>query len=165
VVTVRHLLADEVRTYLEIHHASVRGLAADHYPQRVIEEWAGPITEQLVERVAANADHEIRLIAELDGVPVGIGAIVPHKSELRACYVASSAARKGVGTALVRAIERIALEHEIKRLHLVASVNSELFYVAMGFDVVERGSTLKTKGRSDPASLALDRRAHSVHNL
>jgi len=139
VLTVRQLRNDEVRTYLEIHRASVRGLAADHYPENVIEEWAAPITEQLMERVRANSDHEIRLIAELDEVPVGIGAIVLQKSELRACYVVPSAARKGVGTALVRAIERIALEHRIKRLHLVASVNSEPFYLALGFNVIERG--------------------------
>src|SRR4030095_5979848 len=95
----------------------------------------------------ANSDHEIRLIAEVDGVPVGIGALVPQKSELRACYVAPSAARKGVGTALVRAIERIALEHGIRRLHLVASVNSEPFYVAMGFKVVERGDHTLSSGQ------------------
>ena len=42
------------------------------------------------------------------GEPVGIGAVVLRNSELRAYYVAPSADRRGVGTALVEEIERIA---------------------------------------------------------
>src|SRR5580693_8291610 len=59
-----------------------------------------PITDATIERFLANRDHEIRLMAEVDGELVGIGAVVLNKSELRACYVAPSAVRRGVGSAL-----------------------------------------------------------------
>jgi putative acetyltransferase len=147
VLTVRELRPDEVPTFLEIHHAAVHGLAAGHYAQAILDKWSPPIREEGVERVRANRDGEIRLIAELDGHPVGIGALVPHKSELRACYVVPSAARKGVGTALVREIERMAIERGVTRLHLDASVNAEPFYLAMGYEVLERGEHILNSGQ------------------
>ena len=54
-------------------------------------------------------------------------------SELRACYVEPEAARKGVGTALVREIERLAEETGLQRLELLASVNAESFYAFLGY--------------------------------
>jgi putative acetyltransferase len=73
---------------------------------------------------------------------VGLGVIVPQNAELRACYVHPNAARKGVGSALVREIERIAREHGVSQLHLDSSVNAEPFYLACGYAVVERGEHL-----------------------
>jgi putative acetyltransferase len=117
-VTVRLMRPEEARRFLEIHHAAVRDTAAKDYPAAVVEAWARPITDQVVERFLANPDQEVRLVADVDGEPVGIGAIVVSNSELRACYVAPSAARCGVGSALVAEIERIAREHRLDHLQL-----------------------------------------------
>ena len=86
-----------------------------------------------------NDDGEIRLIAELDGAAVGIGALVVVDSELRACYVVPEAGRRGVGAAIVREIERIAIAEGLTELTLQASVNAEPFYAALGYGVLERG--------------------------
>jgi GNAT superfamily N-acetyltransferase len=75
-----------------------------------------------------NTDGEIRLVAELDGTPAGIGALVVERSELRACYVHPSVARRGCGSALVREIERLACEHGLSHLELAASLEAEAFY-------------------------------------
>ena len=92
---------EEARRFLEIHHAAVREIAAKDYPVNVIEAWAPlPITDKAVEALRANHDNEIRLIAEIDGEAVGIGVLVVKNSELRACYVAPRATRKGVGSAV-----------------------------------------------------------------
>src|SRR5213593_1228877 len=117
-VTVRKMRPEEARRFLEIHHAAVRCIAAKDYSASVVEAWARPITDQLIERFLANRDQEVRLVAEIDGQPVGIGAVVVSNSELRACYVAPSAARRGVGSALVAEIERIAREHGLNHLQL-----------------------------------------------
>jgi putative acetyltransferase len=78
------------------------------------------------------------LIAELDGDPVGIGALVAESSELRACYVAPEGARRGCGSALVAELERIARTNGLTRLELVASINAEPFYASHGYRVSER---------------------------
>jgi putative acetyltransferase len=142
---VRELRPDEDATFRQIHHASVHGLAADHYPKAILDKWSAPIREG--EPAQPRREGQIRVVAELDGTPVGIGALFPDKSELDAVYVLPSDARKGVGTALVKEIERIAIERGVKRLHLDASLNAEPFYLAMGYEVVERGEHLLNSGQ------------------
>jgi putative acetyltransferase len=146
-VIVRAIQADEARRFIEIHHASVRGLAERDYPPGVIDAWAPlPVTEERLQRFLQNQDGEIRLIAERDGVPVGIGALVLPNSELRACYVLPSAARRGVGAAIVAEIERLAREHGSAELHLESSVNAEPFYAALGYHVERRGELRIAQG-------------------
>jgi putative acetyltransferase len=139
-VVVRPMRDDEARSFLEIHGRSVRGLAAEHYSTGVIAAWAGPvpITDNAVRGFLKNADHEIRLIAELDGEPVGLGSLVVDNAELRACYVVPEAARRGVGSALVTEMERIARDRGLTHLELHASINAELFYTRLGYETLER---------------------------
>ncbi len=134
-ITVRALRSNEGPLFLEIHTRSIRGLAASHYSPEVIEAWTVPMTEDNLRKFLENRDDEIRLLAELDGEAVGLGALVLAHSELRACYVVPEAARKGVGTALVREIERIAKENGLERLELVASVNAEPFYASLKYQL------------------------------
>ena len=137
-VTVRPLRDDEIRLYLEIHERAIRGLAASHYSRADIEGWVVPATDENLRRLTRNADREIRFVAELHGNPVGIGALVVEKSELRAVYVAPEGARRGCGSALVREIERTARDNKLTRLALHASLNAEPFYVSLGYEVLER---------------------------
>lgn len=137
-VTIRPLRDDEIRLYLEIHERAIRGLAASHYSPDDIEGWVVPATDENLRRLTRNVDLEIRFVAELDGNPVGIGALVVEKSELRAVYVAPEGARRGCGSALVREMERTARDNRLTSLTLHASLNAEPFYAALGYDVIER---------------------------
>jgi putative acetyltransferase len=131
---------DEARRFLEIQREAVRGLAAGDYPPVVIDAWAPmPIADDAFARFLANHDDEIRLMADVDGQPKGIGALVVKSSELRACYVVPGAARRGVGRAIVAEIERIAREHGLASLHLEASLTAEPLYMALGYVVEKRG--------------------------
>ena len=145
-VTVREMRREDARSFLDIQRAAVRGIAAKDYSTSVIDAWAGPITEGVIERFLENRDNEIRLIAEIDGSAVGMGAVVISKSELRACYVSPIGARRGVGTAIVREIERIAKENGLDHLHLESSITAEPFYAALGYEVESRGTHVLRAG-------------------
>lgn len=145
-VTVRLLRPEELRLNLEIVVAAIRGLAADHYSPDAIEGWLPKITDELLAELSTNSDGEIRLIAELDSAPAGIGALVVEKSELRACYVSPLAARRGCGSALVREIERLASAHGLSRLELAGSLNAEPFYASLGYRVRERSEVTPASG-------------------
>jgi putative acetyltransferase len=148
-VSIRAMRSEEARRFLEIQRKSVRGIAARDYPTAVVEAWAPlPITDEIVEQFLSNRDDEMRLIAEIDGQAVGIGALVPGNSELRACYVVPSAARRGVGAAIVAEIERIAREHKLDHLRLESSLTAEPFYAALGYRVEERGELVLASGVS-----------------
>ena len=115
------------------------------YPVAVIEAWAPmPVTGEAVDRVLANREN---LIAEIDGQVVGIGALVFEGSELRACYVAPAAGRRGVGSALVHEIERAARERGLSMLELDSSITAEAFYRKHGFEVRERGEHILRNGQ------------------
>jgi putative acetyltransferase len=146
-VAVRRIRGDEGSTFLDIHSQSVHGLAREAYPPDVISAWAFPPTPENLRQFLQNTDDEIRLIAELDGRPVGIGALVLRNSELRACYVMPDAARRHVGTAIVEEIERIARENALEYLELLSSTNAEPFYTALGYDVIGRGEHVLRSGK------------------
>jgi len=144
---VRRAAREDTRAFIDIHHRSVRGLASAHYGWEVVEAWAPPVSEDDLRDLERNDGGEIRLIAELDGAAVGIGALVVADAELRACYVVPEAARRGVGAAIVREIERIAIAEGLSELTLQASVNAEPFYAALGYQVLERGEHVLRGGQ------------------
>ena len=132
-VSVRAMRAEDARAFFDVHRAAIREIAAADYPAAVIEAWAPPVTDAHVEQLLANPDGEVRLVAEIDGRIVGMGAIVPANAELRACYVAPDAARLGVGTAIVGALEQLARDHGLTALELDSSLTAEPFYRALAY--------------------------------
>ena len=138
----------DARAFLEVHHSSVRALAAKDYPPETVEAWAPmPITPEAVASVLENAEDEIRLIAERGGEAVGIGALIAARSHLRACYVAPQAARSGVGTMLLAEIERIARAEGVEALALNSSIMAEAFYRACGYASLGRAEHIMRDGR------------------
>jgi GNAT superfamily N-acetyltransferase len=147
-IVIREMRSKDAQAFLEVHHAAVRGIAVKDYPLAVIEAWAPmPVTEDAIKSVLANSDKEFRLIAEIAGRIVGMGAAVFEKVELRACYVAPDAGRKGVGSALVKEIERAARKRGAPRLELDSSVTAEFFYQTLGYEAVERGERVLSNGQ------------------
>jgi putative acetyltransferase len=147
-VAVRPLAPAELRLYLDIVTRAIRGLAASHYPAEAIDGWVPHVTDAYLDLLAMNVDGEVRLLAELDGVPAGIGALVPAGEELRACYVLPEMARRGIGSALVREIERVARSNGLARLELAGSLNAERFYLAHGYHARERGHVTLPNGHT-----------------
>jgi putative acetyltransferase len=147
-IVVREMRSADARAFLEVHHAAVRGTAVVDYPLAVIEAWAPmPVTEEATDRVRANRDDEYRLTAEIDGQVVGIGVVVFESSELRACYVAPAAGRRGVGSTLVHEIERAARERGLRMLELDSSITAEAFYRKQGYEVRERSEHILHNGQ------------------
>jgi putative acetyltransferase len=146
---IRKMRADDARAFLEVHHAAVRGVAARDYSLEVIDAWAPlPITESHVAEVLTNPDYEYRLVAEVEGRLVGIGALVAKNHEVRACYVAPEAGRRGVGSALLQEIEREALQRGLKFLDADSSLTAEPFYATQGYLVLQRGEHVLHNGES-----------------
>ncbi|MBY5413508.1 GNAT family N-acetyltransferase [Rhizobium leguminosarum] len=146
-VSVRQMSADDAKAFLEVHRAAVHGTAAQDYPQAVIAAWAPlPIGDELVQQVRANRDDELRFVAEIGGQIVGIGSLVAKNAEVRACYVVPTASRKGVGSALLREIERVATRLGLSSLQLDSSITAEPFYAANGYKVRQRGEHMLGSG-------------------
>ena len=147
-IVIRDMRPEDARAFLEIHRAAVRGVAANDYPPEVIDAWApAQETDEAVAFVRANPEGELRLIAEIGGCIVGVAALVVTKAELRACYVAPEATRRGVGSALVRKLEQVAREQGLAFLGFDSSVTAAPFYEALGYENREAGEHVLASGQ------------------
>ncbi|HEU4838609.1 MAG TPA: GNAT family N-acetyltransferase [Micavibrio sp.] len=132
-IVIRPYKPGDARTFAEIHYNAVHKLAKSHYPDHIIDDWSASIDDSRIKQIQDSADEEIRIVAEVDGRPAGIGCVIPEKSELRACYVHPDYARRGVGSQIVAALEKIALDSGAEELLLDASLNAKNFYEKNGY--------------------------------
>lgn len=146
-VSVREMRPEDAGAFLEVHHAAVRELAAADYPSKVIETWAPlPIAAEHVAFVRSNPDREYRLVAESEDRIVGIECLAAQKGEILACYVAPSASRSGIGSAILRALERVAGDRGEFLLELDSSLAAEPFYRSHGYEVQGVGEHVLNNG-------------------
>jgi putative acetyltransferase len=112
--------------------ASVRGRARGTYPAPVIARWTrlGPTYY----RWTLTAGGERAFVAERGGRALGFAAFtLGPPPEVTAVFVRPSAARGGVGTALLARVERAARRRGATRLVVRAALNAEVFYRARGY--------------------------------
>lgn len=84
------------------------------------------------------ANNEV-LVAESGGRIVGFATIIAHDgndAELEGLFVEPTEWRKGIGTALMHAIEREAAAWGASRMHVLANQNALAFYQAAGFSKI-----------------------------
>jgi putative acetyltransferase len=112
-----------------MHVASIRAHCVRDYSAGQIEAWAGPKRpEQYVRAMAAG---EVMFVAEFAGRIVGFAGVAGP--EIKAVYVAPGQTRRGVGRALLRAVEDHAAGAGALELRLESTLNAEPFYAAHGY--------------------------------
>jgi GNAT superfamily N-acetyltransferase len=90
------------------------------------------------------ANNEV-MVAEIGDRLVGFATIVAHDgndAELEGLFVEPTEWRKGIGTALVHAIEREAAAWGANRLHVLANQNALAFYEEAGFSKIGEKRTV-----------------------
>jgi putative acetyltransferase len=139
--TVRPAVAADAETIIHVHFAAVHRTASTFYSPEVLDSWSRRPDEaryQQMREIIIGGD-ELVLVAEVASRVVAFGSIVPRLRELRAVYVHPDAGGRGIGSQVLAALERLALERGVSHLHMDASVNAEAFYQHAGYEVVERG--------------------------
>jgi len=140
-VSTRRATVVDAVAMVAIHFAAVHKLGAESYPPAVLEAWSPPSGTRRLSSLsdAIASDHEVLLVAEMEGTVVGWGALHPAQGELRAIYVHPSHARRGMGALLLRQLEGHASNMGLKKLQLNASMNAEPFYKSQGYERVSIG--------------------------
>jgi GNAT superfamily N-acetyltransferase len=90
-------------------------------------------------------------IGQVDGKPAVLGFSSHRVDDAQdgvSVYVRGGAARRGIGTALLRLAEAHALESGATSIHIQASLAGVEFYKANGFEEIGRGDALLMSGRS-----------------
>lgn len=114
-----------------IHTRAIRETASAHYPPESVVAWSGRMTpESYVEPIEAR----VVLVAEDDdGRIAGYAQLNPREGIVQACYVDPDFNRRGVGRALMAAVEDEARAHGRTALLLDASLNAIAFYESLGW--------------------------------
>ncbi len=128
-VRIRKARLADATALAAVRRAAVLGVARGTYPAADVRRWAS--LPPLYDAWAMTAGGETLLAAERGGRVVGFAGL--RRAELTALFVRPSAARRGVGAALVSAVERLARRRGVRRLSVVAAVGAEPFYRARGF--------------------------------
>ena len=126
-----------------VHHTAVHQLAAGFYPGDVLLHWSPPVALARAERLyrETQEDGGLTFVAEENGEIIGFGIVMPEAGEISACYVAPDASRKGIGRALLSAMESAISAAGVHEIHVRASLNAKSFYSAFGYRAQGRGES------------------------
>lgn len=133
-VSIRRATVSDAFDIGRIFKTAVRELAKDAYSPKQIDIWSSRLSPDIVrDGIVIGSVY----VAEVNGEVAGFGKIDIHCAELSMLFVDPAYARKGIGTAILRYLEAIALEQGLDSLTLRASLNAVPFYKSMGFMEVE----------------------------
>jgi putative acetyltransferase len=146
-ITIRIARIDDARGILEAHYSAVHETAGRDYSVEIRLAWATPVTSARVDDYLRNAlPNETTVVADVDGRIAGFGAIVEAQNELRAVYVSAEFGRQGVGSALLRELERLAKDRGCSELRLDSSLTAAPFYTDHGYEETGRGEHTLSSG-------------------
>jgi GNAT superfamily N-acetyltransferase len=135
------------------HADSIRSIGPDFYAPEVVEAWGSGLTPDLYVQAMDGGEAFFLATGELDGETVVLGFAthrVDDEQDGASVYVRGRAARRGIGTALLRLAEDHARAHGATTIHIQASLAGVEFYKANGFDALGRGEARLMSGRTMP---------------
>jgi ribosomal protein S18 acetylase RimI-like enzyme len=133
------------------HRDSIRTLGPAFYPPGVVDDWAAGLDAEVY--VSAMHRGEVFFVAtgRVDTAPAVLGFASEYPIEGtthgKSVYVRGAAARRGIGSALLRMAEAHAAERGATSLRVEASLAGAAFYQANGFVEAGRGETRLMSGR------------------
>ena len=132
-VTVRQAKPEDADAAVDVLRRSIKELCElDHRGDaETLAKWLANKTPQNFLAWLASDDN-FCVVAEANKQVVGVGLL--HRSgEIRLCYLAPGAQRKGIGKAICLALEGQAKVWGLSTLRLESTVSARRFYETLGF--------------------------------
>ena len=134
---LRPYLPKDVPFLLRMTRGSITQLAQDDYSPGQIEAWVESFSDEAA--FAARLAAGLTLVATIDGFPAGY-AMLKGKDEIDLLYVAPGLVRRGVASALVEALEKLAAARGATQLSAKASDVARPFFSARGYEPQSRNT-------------------------
>jgi putative acetyltransferase len=132
------------------HLDSIRSIGTRYYSPEVVADWGARLTGELYVNAMARGEVFFIAVGELHGKPEVLGFSshrIDDDEHRVAVYVRGEAARRGIGSALFRSAEAVAIAAEAGSIHVDASLAAVEFYKANGFEEMGRGKHRLRSGR------------------
>jgi len=135
------------------HLDSIRSIGPAFYPPDVIEAWSAGLTPDIYVKAMKGGEAFFIATGHIAGEPAVLGFSTHRVDDAQdgaSVYVRGKAARRGIGTVLLRLAEEHALAHGATTIQIQASLAGVEFYKANGFEELNRGQALLISGQAMP---------------
>lgn len=129
---IRPATADDVPQLSALHRRSIRALCGSDYSPGQIDAWTQIITDDAYAKLLA-MPAVVALVDASQEEILGIGVATPAGGLVNAIYVDPTHARRGVGRALLSALEDELRVRGVTEVRLNATINAVGFYTAAGY--------------------------------
>jgi GNAT superfamily N-acetyltransferase len=149
-VVIRRAERSDIDAIADAHRDSIRSLGIEFYAQADVDAWQDGLTGGVY--VKAMEAGEVFFVAtgKVDGTALILGFSSDYRIEGTtqgmSVYVRGAAARRGLGTALLRRAEAHAAASGARSIHIEASLAGYEFYRANGYTETRRGETRLKSG-------------------
>jgi putative acetyltransferase len=131
--TIRRAAPADAERILRLHVDSIRRVCAASYTPQQIDAWTR--AKRAEHYTQAMKNGESMFVAESSGECLGFSAL--RGDFVMAVYVSPDHQRRGIGGALLAALEQDARQRHIIELQLKSTLNAEGFYTSRGYRRVE----------------------------
>ena len=141
-VTIRRFVPADASDVQNIIHRGLREINNKDYPAARIDEYCDYFTVDKIRNQAETA-HMYVAVSD-DGRVVGTGTIASFwgsetESILLTIYILPDLIGYGIGTAIIRALEKDEYALRAKRIEIPSSITAVNFYRKMGYDFKDDG--------------------------
>jgi GNAT superfamily N-acetyltransferase len=143
---IRRATDADAPAILQVHLTSIQILCGPYHTPAQIEAWIDRMSAENYREAMARG--EAIFVAEDNGRIVGFSCL--QDFQLRAVYVHPDFIRRKVGSAVLGAAEKFAVDCRHHEITMDASINSESFYLSCGYGVVERSTHRFRNGTEIP---------------
>jgi putative acetyltransferase len=133
------------------HRDSIRSIDPHYYPAAIVEAWQDGLTGDVYRRAMAAGEMFFIAVCSSGDESAVLGFasdyVVEGTTHCTSVYVRGSAARQGLGSALIRLAEAHAVAAGATCIQVEASLAGVEFYQSHGFVETGRGETRLMSGR------------------
>jgi len=146
--TIREATPLDLALLADAHRDSIQTLGPSFYAPQAVADWQAAINADLY--LNAMRAGEVFFLAVQDGLVLGFSSdyAIEGTTHGASVYVRRTAARQGLGSALLRHAEAHARAAGATCIEVDASLAAVDFYAVNGFIELGRGDTVLTTGRS-----------------
>jgi putative acetyltransferase len=134
------------------HVDSIRSIGPRFYPPNVVDDWAAGLRADVYIKAMESGEVFFIAISDIEGQPAVLGFAsdysIDGSQHGTSVYVRGIAARRGIGSVLLRLAEAHAVARGATTIQVEASLAGVKFYKANGFVEIGRGETRLISGRS-----------------
>jgi putative acetyltransferase len=142
-IQVRRYKEEDAPTLAAIYYHTIHNINVRDYSAEQLEVWAPLSTLEAATWKRKWAETQrLVLVATIINIPVGFIELEPN-GHIDCFYCHPEWIRKGIGSALMQALERNAKAFHIPRLFAEVSITARPFFESKGFQVIKEQAVIR----------------------